>query len=194
VCGRPALGAPRCQPFSIKPAVADVTGESPLAVQEASIVESFKGHPLPTLECDTVLNSNLSPHQLLQVPAGGKLVLNFWTPTCGPCKPLLAELAALAMTKPPNLTFVSIVRSADLELEPPGEWQLLRVQGLMAKYKVGFPTCVHTSSDVTQRWQAGGVPLTLLVSADKGVERAACGGENGQRLLDELKGRTSSPR
>jgi len=81
-----------------------------------------------------------------------------------------------------------------LSSSPQASGSFLRVQGLMAKYKVGFPTCVHTSSDVTQRWQAGGVPLTLLVSADKGVERAACGGENGQRLLDELKGRTSSPR
>ena len=181
---------PHWEPFDAAPSpssptILDVTGENISEAQETSIVEALKGPPLPALECDTVLNSDLPPQQLLRVPPGGKLVLNFWTPTCGPCKPLLAELAALADAKPGNLAIIGVVQSADPESEPPGEWQLLRVKGLLAQYKVRFPTCLHMSRELTHRWQAGGTPLTLLIS-DKGVERAALGAKNGHQLLHEL--------
>ena len=176
------------------PEVLDVTGDSPIAAQEAVILESFKGHPVPSLDCDTVLNSGATPSQLLRMAGSTKLVVNFWTPTCGPCKPLLADLAAVARSHPADFTVIGVVKSADGELEPPGEWRLLRVKGLMAQYKVDFPTCVYTSNDMTRRWQAGGVPLTLLLSPDKGVERVAVGAESGARLLQDLSGRkTGTP-
>lgn len=181
-------------PSASEAAVLDVRGENVSATQETAIVEALKGKSLPTMQCESVLNSDASPAQLLRVPPGMKLLLNFWTPTCAPCKPLLAELAALADTKPSNLAFLGVVQAADPELEPPGEWQLLRVKGLMAQHKVHFPTCVHTSNEMTRRWQAQGVPLTLLASAEKGVERAALGGKNAQLLLAELTGRAGGPR
>ena len=97
-------------------------------------------------------------------------------------------MAILADKKPKGLSVLGIVESADSELEPPGEWQLLRVKQLVAQYKVAFPTCVHSSRQLMKRWHAEGVPLTLLVS-EKGVERVAAGGRNGQRLVAELAGR-----
>jgi len=109
----------------------------------------------------------------------------FWTPTCGPCKPLRADMAALSNRKPKALSVLGIVQSGDSELEPPGEWQMLRVKQLVVQYKVGFPTCVHGSRELTKRWKAEGVPLTLLLS-EKGVERVAMGGKNGQRLVADL--------
>jgi thiol-disulfide isomerase/thioredoxin len=162
----------------------DVEGERISDSQEAAILKALGGSALPALECGAVLNSAREPAQLLRVAPGNKVLVLFWTPTCGPCKPLLAELATLA-GKPRDLTFVGVVQAADPELEPPGDWQLLRVKEIMTQYKVSFPTCVHTSTELSRRWQAGGVPLTLLVS-EKGVERVALGGKSGHELLESL--------
>jgi thiol-disulfide isomerase/thioredoxin len=162
-------------------------GDTNLAAEfEAATLAAFKKSLLPTLECDAVLNAQATP-QLTRVPVGEKRLLMFWTPTCGPCKPLLADLAALAEKRPPGLSLLGIVQSVDSELETPGEWALLRVKQLLAKYKVAFPTCVHSSRDQMKRWHAQGVPLILLLSHD-GVERVAAGARNGQRLVDELGG------
>jgi thiol-disulfide isomerase/thioredoxin len=109
----------------------------------------------------------------------------FWTPSCEPCKPLLAEMVGLSKTKPKALSVLGIVQSGDSDLESPGEWQVQRVKELVVHYKVGFPTCVHSSKELTKRWRAEGVPLTLLLS-EKGVERVAMGGRNGQRLVADL--------
>jgi thiol-disulfide isomerase/thioredoxin len=166
-------------------AVLDVGDANLLADEEAAIQKALGGSSLPTLQCDAVLNSDARPDQLLQVPPGETRLMLFWTPTCGPCKPLLGDIAALAAGRPKNLSFLGIVQAADPELDPPGEWRLLRVRQLMAQYKAGFPTCVHSSRELMSRWKAEGVPLTLLVS-QKGVERVAAGGRNGQRLLAEL--------
>jgi hypothetical protein len=70
-------------------------------------------------------------------------------------------------------------------VEPPGDWAALRVKQILTRYKVTFPTCVHSSRELTRRWHAGGVPLSILVS-QKGVERVAAGGRNGQQLVAEL--------
>jgi thiol-disulfide isomerase/thioredoxin len=168
--------------------VLDVGDANLVADVEAAIQKALSGTSLPTLECDAVLNSNLRPEQLLRVPPGERRLVMFWTPTCGPCKPLLADMAALSNTKPKALSMLGIVQSGDSELEPPGEWQVLRVKQLVVQYKVGFPTCVHSSRKLTKRWKAEGVPLTLLLS-EKGVERVAMGGKNGQLLVADLAGR-----
>jgi thiol-disulfide isomerase/thioredoxin len=165
--------------------VLDVDDANLLADVEAAIQKALSGTSLPTLECDAVLNSDLRPDQLLRVPPGERRLVMFWTPTCGPCKPLLADMAALSSRKPKALSVLGIVQSGEPELEPSGEWQLQRVKQLVAQYKVGFPTCVHSSKELTKRWKAEGVPLTLLLS-EKGVERVAMGGKNGQLLVADL--------
>jgi thiol-disulfide isomerase/thioredoxin len=163
-------------------------GDTNLAVEfEAATLAAFNKSPLPILKCDAVLNAAQGTSQLTRVPVGEKRLLMFWTPTCGPCKPLLADLSALGEKRPHGLSLLGIVQSVDSELETPGEWALLRVKQLLARYKVGFPTCVHSSSDQMKRWHAQGVPLTLLLSHD-GVERVAAGARNGQRLVAELGG------
>lgn len=176
------------------PSVLDIAGENIEASQGASIIDALRGKPLPLLDCDTVLNSDLSPTQLLRVPPSTKLLVLFWTPTCAPCKPLLADLAAVAETKPRDVNFLGVVQSANPELDPPGEFQLRRVEELMTQYRVGFPTCVHSSNDTSRRWQAQGVPLMLLISPESGVERAALGRRNGEQLLHELTNHTSGVR
>jgi thiol-disulfide isomerase/thioredoxin len=161
-------------------------GDTNLAADfEGATLAAFRNGPLPALECDALLNAAQAPQELTRVPVGEKRVLMFWTPTCSPCKPLLADLAALADRGVSGLSVVGVVQSVDSELEAPGEWALLRVKQLMTTYKVGFPTCVHSSRDQMKRWHAEGVPLTLLLS-NTGVERVAAGGRNGQRLVAEL--------
>lgn len=163
-------------------------GDTNLAAEfEAATLAAFKKGPLPTLECDAVLNATQATQELTRVPVGEKRLLMFWTPTCGPCKPLLADLGALADKRPHGLSLLGIVQSVDSELEPPGEWALQRVKQLLVRYKAGFPTCVHSSRAQMKRWHAQGVPLTLLLSHD-GVDRVAAGGRNGQRLVAELGG------
>jgi thiol-disulfide isomerase/thioredoxin len=163
-------------------------GDTNLAAEfEAATLAAFKKGPLPTLECDAVLNATQATQELTRIPVGEKRLLMFWTPTCGPCKPLLADLGALADKRPHGLSLLGIVQSVDSELEPPGEWALQRVKQLLVRYKAGFPTCVHSSRAQMKRWHAQGVPLTLLLSHD-GVDRVAAGGRNGQRLVAELGG------
>jgi thiol-disulfide isomerase/thioredoxin len=166
-------------------AVLDVGDANLAADVEAAIQKALSRTSLPTLECDAVLNSDLRPDQLLRMPPGERRLVMFWTPTCGPCKPLLADMAALSSRKPKALSVLGIVQSGEPELEPSGEWQLQRVKQLVAQYKVRFPTCVHSSKEQTKRWKAEGVPLTLLLS-EKGVERVAMGGKNGQLLVADL--------
>ncbi len=168
--------------------VLDIGNTNVSASDEAAILKALSGTSLPTLECDAVLNFDGGVAELTRVPPGERRLLMFWTPTCGPCKPLLADLAALAERKPRGLSVLGIVRSGDLELEPPGEWSLVRVKQLVAQYKVGFPTCVHSSEELMKRWKAEGVPLTIVLS-ENGVERVAAGGRNGQRLVAELSRR-----
>jgi thiol-disulfide isomerase/thioredoxin len=167
--------------------VLDVGDRNLAAAHEAAILAAMTKGPLPTLECDVVLNAPAAGQDLTQVPIGQQRVMMFWTPTCGPCKPLLADLAALVNKKGDSLSVIGIVQSADSDLEPPGDWALLRVKHLLAMYDVRFPTCVHTSRAQMKRWHAEGVPLTLLLSHD-GVERVAAGGRNGQRLVADLVG------
>lgn len=162
--------------------VLDVTGVDVSARLEAHILKTFQGRPLPELKCDSVLHSERPADRLLETPPDGRLLLVFWTPTCVPCKPVLAEVAALAATKPRGLAFLGVVQAADPDLEPPGDWQLSRVEGILAQQKASFPTCVHRSPEVTKSWQAGGVPLTLLVTAN-GVEQVAMGAANGHKLV-----------
>lgn len=172
-------------PDAAKVAVLDVGDTNLHADEEARILKVLTAGSLPPLQCDAVLNSSRTAADLTRVPAGEKRLMMFWTPACEPCKPLLAELAALAASKPQGVSVVSVVRSAIPDLEAPGDWRMERVKRLVAEYKVGFPTCVHSSSRVTDDWQAGGVPITYLLS-NKGVERVASGGTNGSALVAEL--------
>jgi len=173
------------RPSAASRSVLDVTGVDVSAPQRDAILQALAGRPLPELHCDAVLNSNKDANDLLHVPANHRLLMMFWTPTCAPCKPLLGELATFAGRRHYSLAVLGVVQAADPELDPPGDWRLLRVQGLMSQYSVDFPTCVHSSSEVSEAWQATGVPLTIVLS-DRGVERVALGGKEGHDLLEDL--------
>jgi thiol-disulfide isomerase/thioredoxin len=172
-------------PEAARPAVLNTAGVNVIATQEAAILAALTGSSLPELTCDAVFNSNQTPTQLLYASAGKKVLVVFWTPLCTSCKPLLAELAAIAGGAATSTSVLGVVQAADPEFEPPGEWRLLRVKGLLTQYKVGFPTCVHSSTEVSERWQATGVPLTLLI-ADNRVQSVALGAANGHRLVAEV--------
>jgi hypothetical protein len=155
------------------------------AWEEAHILAALTGGPLPPLRCDSLLNTDKPAGRLVQAPAGGRLLMLFWTPTCLPCKPVLDELVASAATGG-NLAYLSVVQSADPDLEPPGEWRSLRVQSLVREHKVSFPTCVHASNELSRTWQAQGVPMLLTLSSDGVVERAAVGAANATRLIRDV--------
>jgi hypothetical protein len=59
------------------PTVLDVSRDNIEARVEASIVEALRAKPLPSLQCDSVLNSELSPKQLLHVPSESQLLMYF---------------------------------------------------------------------------------------------------------------------
>lgn len=161
--------------------------DNPLSAPEAAIMAALRDRSLPTLDCDTVLNSKKTPEQLMQTTTGEQLVINFWTPTCAPCKPVLQALAGLAGAHPKDVAIVGIVQAADPDLDPPGQWELLRVKEILEEQAARFPTCVHRSSETTQRWQAQGVPLVLLIQ-DNRVSRVALGTDRSLKLIDVLKG------
>ena len=184
-CVGPHWAAVGGAPGSPNVAVLDVGDTNLNAGQEALILKQLNAGALPPLQCDAVLNSRGAAADLTRVPVGERRLMMFWTPACEPCKPLLAQLAALAAENPKGLSVVSVVRSALPDLEPEGDWGMDRVKRLVAEYKVSFPTCVHSSKRVTSEWHAEGVPITYLLS-EKGVERVASGGTNGLALVAEL--------
>jgi hypothetical protein len=162
----------------------DAVLDARAAATDTATLASFGRDPLPILECDAVLNTAQAPRELTRVPAGERRLVLFWTPTCGACRPLLEDLVALADRRLDGLSLLGVVQSVDLELEAPGDWALLRVKQLMSKYRIAFPTCVHSSNEQMKRWHAERVPLILLLS-HTGVERVA-GGRNGQRFIAEV--------
>jgi len=73
------------EPANVAADVLDVGNANVVADVEAAILKALSGTSLPTLECDTVLNSDGRTEALTRVPAGEKRLLMFWTLTCGPC-------------------------------------------------------------------------------------------------------------
>jgi len=70
---------------------------------ERRILERLNASSSKTMKCEFLVN--VPPEATPFVPSipGKSTVLNFWRPSCGPCKPLLEELAACSRSAPDDV-------------------------------------------------------------------------------------------
>jgi thiol-disulfide isomerase/thioredoxin len=92
---------------------------------------------------------------------GKPLLINFWASWCGPCVEEMPELVALHHEMP-ALQIIGIgVDSAD------------KLNEFAAKLKIDYPLYVSVMRDLGN--VVGGLPFTLLVSADGSIQKTYIG-------------------
>jgi thiol-disulfide isomerase/thioredoxin len=152
---------------------------------EARILERLRSQNPGPLRCDFVLNSRAA--FLAPVP-GRATVLNFWRPSCEPCKPLLSELAELSKNEGAHVAVIAAAEGGS-PLIPKPDLIALREQisGIVREHDVAFPVCGYTDHAQTKRWQAEGVPLTLFFDSDGRLGRVAMGAVEASFALKQIK-------
>jgi len=157
--------------------------------EEQRILNRLNAAPDLRLRCDFVLNAATADGSF-RVPVAGKItVLNFWRPSCGPCKPLLSRLGAYSRTGAADLVVLGAAEGGKLYGEPVGVVKARElISGIVSKYAVPFPVCGYTDHLQTKAWQAEGVPLTVVFDAGGRVRRVAFGGDEGLRVVEQLEG------
>jgi thiol-disulfide isomerase/thioredoxin len=166
----------------------DVPDPDGLAKAERGILDKLNASPNVGLKCDFVVNS-AATEASLPVPVVGKVtVLNFWRPSCGPCKPLLEKLAAYSRKAPSDVVVLAAAEGGSLygeRVDSATARQL--ISPIVTRYMVSFPVCGYTDHTQTKAWQAEGVPLTVVFNATGRVSRVALGGDEGLRLVEQLE-------
>jgi len=155
---------------------------------ERRILERLDASPDLVLKCDFVLNP-VGDRASFAVPVVGKTtILNFWRPSCGPCKPLLKKLGAFSR-KPVSDIAVLGAAEASSSYGERGDVPKARelISGIVTRYEVPFPMCGYTDHSQTKKWQAEGVPLTLFFDAGGRVRRVAMGADEAARALKQLE-------
>jgi thiol-disulfide isomerase/thioredoxin len=155
---------------------------------ERRILERLNESTGLTMRCDFVLNAQPDAAPFTAAIAGRTTVLNFWRPSCGPCKPLLKELAAFFRTAPGDVAVLAAAEGGSLYGERIDAVKAREVISRIVKqYGVPFPVCGYTDHSQTKRWQAEGVPLTLILDRNGRVGRVAMGAVEASSVLKQLE-------
>ena len=155
------------------------------AKTEHRILERLNSTKPGALKCDFVVNSD---RDFAPPVPGRTTVLNFWRPGCEPCKPLLDELAAFSKSAPAGV----VVMAAAEDGSPSKSRQDVvavreQISAIVRAHGVDFPVCGYTDHAQTKRWQAEGVPLTLLFDVNGRVGRVALGAVEASAALKQLR-------
>jgi thiol-disulfide isomerase/thioredoxin len=155
---------------------------------EQRILERLNKLKSPALRCDFVFNAQPEGAPFTAGIPGRTTVLNFWRPTCGPCKPLLRELSAFSQTAPADVGVLAAAEGGSLYGERVDVAKARELIGaVVEQYGVGFPVCGYTDHGQTKTWQAEGVPLTLVLDPTGRVTRVAMGAVEASSVLSQLK-------
>jgi thiol-disulfide isomerase/thioredoxin len=169
----------------------DATKEPPEHVwrpqAERRILERLNASSNRTIRCDFILNA-LPSASFTPSIAGRTTVLNFWRPSCGPCKPLLDELAALSRSAPRDVVILAAAEGESPYGQPVAIDKVRQeISAIVRQHGVPFPVCGYTDHSQAKLWQAEGVPLTLFFDPSGRIGRVAIGGAEGSRALKELQ-------
>ncbi len=152
--------------------------------------------PVRDLSCDFLLNSSNDPASFPAAVSGKTTVLNFWRPSCEYCKPLLKDLAEFAMSGIKDVAVASAAEESSRKDRPnpkvrgtgqtDGDETIAGV--LRSLGGLPFPVCGYRDHGQTKRWQAEGVPVTVVFDTRGRVTRVVFGGPEGSDLLRQLRG------
>lgn len=154
---------------------------------EQRILARLKAIPEQPLKCDFVLNAASAAS--FAVPVHGRTtILNFWRPSCGPCKPLLTQLTAMAKGAPADLAILSAAEGGSPYggVADPVKARD-EIDSIVHQHSILLPVCGYTDHAQTKRWQAEGVPLTLFYGPDGTLRRVALGADEGSRAIEQLR-------
>lgn len=180
--------------FGVGGAVAQEAPEEPADPDwrpkaEQRILERLNKSTSLTMRCDFVLNAKGDAAPFTAAVAGRTTVLNFWRPSCAPCKPLLKELAYFSRTAPDDVAVLAAAEGGSLY---GGRVDVVKareqISSIVTQYGVPFPVCGYTSHAQTKMWQAEGVPLTLFLDRNGRVGRVAMGAVEASSVLKQLEG------
>jgi hypothetical protein len=132
-----------------------------------------------SVDCDAVTNGVSSGNHLALAHKGKTSVVVFWRPSCPFSTPVLAKLEILRKRQLQDLQIISAAEITSSRRSDVAD--VLRRAGLGS-----FPVCEYSDRGQTKRWQAGGVPLTLIINARGQVVRARVGQQRSLDLLAEL--------
>jgi thiol-disulfide isomerase/thioredoxin len=112
----------------------------------------------------------------------GKIVLvNFWATWCPPCVAEMPELVDLQAEQAKN----------NLQIIGIGIDSASNIQQFSAKYKITYPLLVDglDGSELSRQFgnQAGGLPFTVLISADGQVKKLYLGRLNMEQVRADLQ-------
>jgi thiol-disulfide isomerase/thioredoxin len=141
-----------------------------------------------TMKCDFVVNALPDAAAFTPAIAGRTTVLNFWRPSCGPCKPLLKELAAFFKKAPGDVAVLAAAEGGSSYGQPVDIVKVReQIGSIVRQHGVPFPVCGYTDHSQTKMWQAEGVPLTLFFDPSGRVGRVAMGAVEASSALKQLE-------
>jgi peroxiredoxin len=129
------------------------------------------GHPAPQIGLQLLDGSVFALSEM----AGRVLVLNFWSPSCGPCKEELPDLQAVWENyQDEKVTVVGV--------SLPGQEEAL--EEIMTEYGITYPMSVNNLAP--RMFGVTGVPETVIVGPDGNVAYAHSGKVTADVLREEL--------
>ncbi|MES2535121.1 MAG: TlpA disulfide reductase family protein [Pseudomonadota bacterium] len=111
---------------------------------------------------------------------GKTLVVNFWATWCAPCVDEMPELVALQTE----------VASKNTQIIGIGIDSAANIREFGSKYKISYPlySAGMVGTDLSRQFgnQAGGLPFTVLITADGKVKKTYLGRLNMKELRNDL--------
>lgn len=128
----------------------------------------------------TLADAQQKPQALSQWQ-GKTLLVNFWATWCPPCVAEMPELVALQDEQAKN----------NVQIIGIGIDSAANIQQFSTKYKITYPLLIDglNGSELSRQFgnQAGGLPFTVLISADGQVKKLYLGRLNMEQLRADLQ-------
>ncbi len=137
----------------------------------AKLMDQFAGKPAPPFHLKALDGQPIS----LAAHKGKVVLLDFWATWCPPCRADAPVLEKLHQQHPKDLAIIGISVSEERAI----------VEKFLREYPRPYPVALTTENDLTRPYQAGPLPLYLVIDR-QGKLTAAVEGDQGISALRRL--------